>query len=119
MITEESERVAWSWLIDQGDIVKGWSFYGGFFEKDEYKNKKYSASAITLIGIDWGKTDPIHEDREAVFAGTFAEHNEYRAIVEGTLVLKNGIQLNFGFDGEININEIINFILNKDSKIYV
>ncbi len=99
----EAKKFAWIYLIEHGDA--GRSYYGGLNLKDQRvahlhssswrsdsasKIKEFYLDEIKKIGVNWNKTLEPRNNEISLFTDTFHD-SERKEIIEGELVLNNGL----------------------------
>lgn len=116
-LMDRADRVSWYYLIKEGSVVTGWSYYGNRFEIDAKATKRVK-KLIDIVGISWKHMRPVEEEEESSFAGTFAEHSEYTPVLRGNLILNNGKKYAFGLSGALDLKDLINFVLENSDELY-
>ena len=126
-----AKQFAWAYLIKNGIAFLEESYYGGyilsdkahdahedgfitdadmkFFEENQWlrlTNSINHFNSLTLefirwFAIDWEKTGNVESDFTSEFNGTFSKPTQKEKLV-GTLILKNGIQINYTAEPIIN-----------------
>lgn len=91
---DKADKFAWKFLIEEGKVHIGWSYYGGGFDFDDALTKE-CLKKIKTCGVNWRKTKPIREERESAFTDTFHD-SEYVATMQGTLYLNDGSEYDWG-----------------------
>ena len=107
----KSEKVAWLYMIEEGDVVSKWSYYAGAWdilpdESDECRE------GIKKIGINWSKSSPVTGDNESVFAGTFHDSDTV-SVTSGKLVLNDGRKFKWGISEALDLTKVMLFVLSK------
>jgi hypothetical protein len=105
---DKADKIAWKFLVENGDVVKGWSYYGSMYEVMPVKTKNCS-KLIKEVGVDWDKTRPVRDDTETGFAGTFADHGDEVKTMSGTLILKDGSEWKWGATN-VDARDIFRFV---------
>lgn len=108
MITPE-DKLAWVHLLNSGDVITEWNFYGGLFDIDPTATDK-CLKEIQQHGIDWKKTKPVQEYMESSFVNTFADYVDKHIVMGGRLHLNNKSKYDWGKD-EINVAEFVRSIV--------
>jgi hypothetical protein len=106
---KNADKFSWKVLLEKGHVTTGWSFYGCGFNNDRKATEK-AHREIKQVGIDWKKTQPVYEDTEQSFAGTFADACDFTTVIAGTLVLNNGNRYTWGAD-DISIHDISKILI--------
>lgn len=83
-----ADKFAWKFLVDNGNVVGDWEYYGGCYNTYPKKTKE-CRSKIKTVGIDWNKTHPATDSMRSSFNGTFAD-TTFVKVMMGTLVLNDG-----------------------------
>ena len=109
----KAKHFAWIYLLKEGNVNNGWSYYGGSYDNDDKATDK-AYHDILNHGVDWSKTKEPRDDQEDSFAGTFCEYNESTHVLEGTLHTNNNKEYRFGccFDNSdiFKVMEEIGFV---------
>lgn len=102
----EAKKFAWIYLIEHGDAGFEQSYYGGLSLKDQRvahlhksdwkwdsasKIKEFYLNEIKRIGVDWAKTREPQNNEISLFTDTFHD-SERKEIIEGELILNNGLK---------------------------
>ena len=81
-----ADMYVWKFLLNKGEVVKGWEYYGArYIEGDTAKCK----ASMSKYGIDWEKTKPVQDDIEYSFLGTFTDEQHQTMVLTGTLITKD------------------------------
>jgi hypothetical protein len=99
---DESNRVVWAYMIDEGKLTDGtWSFYGGGWESQHTDWRQNDKSNIEFrekvksVGVDWAKTNPPKSSKNSAFTDTFHDADDVETLL-GTIVLKDGSKYTVG-----------------------
>lgn len=95
-----------------------WSYYGGRPEFSIVLAQKLFEALNNGATIDWDKTQPVKDDTETAFNGTYGDDTNV-PIVTGTLVLNDGQQ--FPWIANLNTNltgmkDVLEFIYKWENK---
>lgn len=96
MSMEKGDKYVWKYLIENGGIVKEWSYYGSSYSFDDKKTRACK-KAIETHGIDWKKSRAPTSDHESGFLGTFCEEQDRISVLKGELWV-NGVRYEWGME---------------------
>lgn len=99
---DESNKVVWAYMIEEGSITTGtWSYYGGCWESPFNYDRRHDAAnkefkeKVKKVGVDWNKTHPPVSSLESAFTDTFHPSDDVETLL-GTIVLKDSSEYIIG-----------------------
>jgi len=112
VVMDTGDKYFWKTLIDNGDVVNGWSYYGGSYEKDAIKTIEVRNKLKKGVKVDWDKTRAPYVDTEESFESTFSDGSLRTTVVTGILYLEDGSQYRFGMEIE-DFTDLMKTIFNS------
>jgi len=103
----KADKIAWKFLVEKGNIITGWSFYGSSY-RNEVGSSVECRKLIKSVGIDWNKTSTVRDDMENGFEGTFCDSSTVKTM-RGELVLNDGTNWEWGMS-DVDPNDIFRFV---------